>query len=638
MSKIPVDVNSIVAQLRTADDAYFNSDATVFSDAEYDDLKRYAQLLSPHHEYFVGIGAVVRGDAVPLPYSMGSLTQCYIGGDIEAWIAKYGLQDAGLVLSNKLDGVSLLLVYGTAGELVRAYSRGDGREGADWTRHVLQMPSVPKQISAPNLGIRAELIMTRKRFQLVRSVVKNRAGQPYKTPRNMVSGVMNAKTSPQQAYDAIDCVTYEVMNSPLSKQKQLLLLKDNGFKVANYSTWIGSELTDDALSTYVVHIKTNSEYELDGVVIDVDTADSRQQIQPTRNTLNPEYARKFKITEAANLVQSTVLEVEWNISKDGYYKPRVRVAPVELLGVTVQFATGFNAKFITDKKVGVGAVVELTRAGDVVPRILRVITPADQTACPSDSHEWNATGVDFVLPKGVANDTVQFEQLVYFFNQLGVERFDEGLIRVAFDAGFTAPEMIITLAEDDLSILLSSKALAKKAYASIRQQLTNVPMPKLMGSYAAFGRGVGVRKFTKLYEFLCGDMASMRNSDRIVAAPGFDLKTATKILSGMDEFEAFLVKCGTHITIAPYVQKKVSDGPLSGATFVFTEVRSAEAEAVIISLGGTIGSSVSRKTHTVVAATHETSSGKATKARELEIPLVTLDELWKTLKDLQKES
>ena len=107
------------------------------------------------------------------------------------------------------------------------------------------------------------------------------------------------------------------------------------------------DLNDADLTKYLNKRRKGNDYAIDGLVIEVDDAKKRAKINPTRDSLNPEYARKFKVADASNLAVAKVIEVQWNISKDGYLKPRVKIEPTELVGVTVQHATGFNAKFIT---------------------------------------------------------------------------------------------------------------------------------------------------------------------------------------------------------------------------------------------------------------------------------------------------
>lgn len=366
----------ILEVLQTADDLYTNDGESFITDAQYDALKRYAHGLNPSHVYFTGVGSSVRGGKVKLPHKMGSLTQAYDGETIK-WVEKYNLQKQRCVVTEKLDGVSVLIVYGEGGRLQIAYSRGDGVEGADITRHISKIKGVPvRNAEREPMVIRAEAIISKSNFEKVRSLVTSRSGHQYKNARNMMAGVMNAESNSDVVYDYIDVVAYEVINSRFDKEQTLdLLYQDNQFVIPRYVTLTGDQLTDDNLSKTLKQFREESEYEIDGVVIEVDSVELRKKINPTKDTLNPEYARKFKVAADDNSAIATVKRVEWNISKHGYLKPRVVIEPINLVGVTIQHATGFNAKFIAENGIGPGAKITITRSGDVIPLILNVVEP-----------------------------------------------------------------------------------------------------------------------------------------------------------------------------------------------------------------------------------------------------------------------
>lgn len=371
------DLEKILEVLQTADDLYTNDGDSFMTDAQYDALKLYAHGLNPSHVYFTGVGSSVRGGKVKLPYKMGSLTQAY-EGDIEGWIAKHKLADKELVITEKLDGVSVLIVYGEGGRFQIAYSRGDGVEGADISRHISKITGVPIRVASREpMVIRAEAIISKSNFKKVQPLVKNRAGQQYKNARNMMAGLMNAEQNPELVYDYIDVVAYEII-SPVGKDKidQLKeLYEDNQFVIPAHDNVIGKELNDHFLTKRISDLRAESDYEIDGIVIDVNDYALRQKINPTKDTLNPEFARKYKVADESNYAEPTIIDIELNVSKDGYVKPVLVFTPVELVGVTISRCTGFNMKFIRDNKLGPGAKIKITRSGDVIPYVTAVISP-----------------------------------------------------------------------------------------------------------------------------------------------------------------------------------------------------------------------------------------------------------------------
>jgi len=372
-SFVDASLQELVDALTRADDLYHNGEEPIVEDNVYDIAKRYAYSHNPAHVYFTGIGSDVRGGKVKLPFQMGSLDQVY-EGEIEDWVSKNNLQSAMILITDKLDGTSAMIIYGDDGELQIAYSRGNGLEGADITRHIKQIASVPNKVSGP-MVVRAEVIIAKPKFNPLKSVQKRSSGDDYKNPRNAVAGIMNSKTNKTAAYQYIDVVAYEVVGNNWSKEGQLELLNREGFIIPGYALWAGDDFNDSYLTDYLNRRRDTSQYELDGVVLDANAEDVRSRMNPTKTTLNPAYAIKYKVASTDNIKNVRVVEVEWNVSKHGYLKPRVRIEPTEMMGVTIQHATGFNAKFIKENGIGPGAIVKITRSGDVIPLILSVIEP-----------------------------------------------------------------------------------------------------------------------------------------------------------------------------------------------------------------------------------------------------------------------
>lgn len=625
-------ISQILEVLTLADEVYYNEDLGITSpfleDEQYDALRQYAQRLAPSDVYFTGVGSAVRGGKINLPFQLGSLNQAYIGGDFERWVDKYNLESEILILSDKLDGASAMYVYGVDGKLQIAYSRGDGVQGADITRHARKIHNVPDQIVNPTgkaITIRGEHIISPANFKLINTGKFSRGGRIYKNPRNMVSGLMNSSSNHDKVYEVIDLVVYEIIDSPLSKHEQLQRLEEYGFTVVRYKAVNADEQDEQTLTDFLVETRRTSKYELDGIVIDVDSASTRARLKTT--DLNPEFSVKFKVADASNLAIAECVNVEWNISKDGYYKPRVQIKPVNLVGVTISNLTGFNAKFIANNQIGPGAMLKITRSGDVIPFILDVVSPAPGGAMmPVDEFaEWTENLVDLVVGDVNSNATVKFQRLVDFFASIDVPHLGEGALREMFDMGFETPESIIPLAADDVSRLVRSKSIGTKIHKGLREKFTNMHLADLMGSHAAFGRGVGKRKMRKLYDAFEGEMHYCGDIAAIEAVEGFDTKTAMKIVKGMVEFQAFLDATRGHITYAPYEAKK--EGKLTGKTFVFTGFRSPDFEKRIADAGGVMGTTVSKNTTYLVTAEANSTSTKAVKARSIGVTVISQDEL-----------
>ena len=153
----------------------------------------------------------------------------------------------------------------------------------------------------------------------------------------------------------------------------LTTLQHLNFKVPSHIWMTGHELTDMSLSNCLATMRIESEYEIDGLVIDVNLATKRVEMNPTKSTLNPAYAVKYKIAQESNYAEAKVVGIEFNISKHGYVKPTIVIEPTKLVGVTITRCTGFNMKFIKDNMIQLGCVIKLQRAGDVIPFCMGVV-------------------------------------------------------------------------------------------------------------------------------------------------------------------------------------------------------------------------------------------------------------------------
>lgn len=631
--------DELISILIEADNLYYNNDNDdeelgLLSDIEYDNIKKYTQHTNPTHPYFLGVGSAIRGNKIKLPFQMGSLDQIHVG-EITTWINQHSLVNEQAIITDKLDGTSGLVIYDTNGNFQISYSRGDGIMGADTSRHTTLIPSILTKINYNQpIVIRGEVIISTANFEKAKHLITTRGNKEYKNARNCISGLMNASSNSPDVYPFIDFVAYEIVGSESSKQDQLELLKSLGFNVPYFQKISFNELNDDWLENYLITRKQQSDYEIDGIVIDVDDQKKRGLMNPTKQTLNPAYSVKYKVMDSTNIVIAEVVDVDINISKHGYLKPRVEIIPINIVGVTVTWATGFNMKFIKDNQIGPGSRVTITRAGDVVPCIIDVITPStvsdyqhwlDLKLSSFGKTTWTETGVDLVLIDSANNLTVKFEQLVDFFDTIGAPHLGAGNLQKIFEMGFETPESIISLTKEDISNLLNSTIMGKKIFLGMKEKLTNIPLYKLMGAHPIFGRGIGVRKMKKLYDAFAGDMSKCSDINNIMEVDGFEKKSATKVFSGYPKFLDFLNEINTHITIAPFEIPK--NGKLSNTIVVFTGFRNSQLEKQIESIGGKIGSSISNKTGLVVANDPSGKSSKLDKARDLGIKIISVLEL-----------
>jgi len=620
----------IIYVLTEADDLYHNDEESFIEDNEYDALYQVAKRLDPANVYFTGVGSDVRGGKIDLPFEMGSLNQVEIG-DITDWVGNWSLQNESVVITDKMDGTSAMIVYDKDGQPQIAYSRGNGVQGADISRHIFKIKNVPDQVSG-KLTVRAEVELTETAFEFLRDkVTRHSSNEPYKNARNMVAGLMNRKENPAIVYEHLTVVTYEVIGHEGSKAEQLMLLEDNGFDIVSWCIAAGYELTDEFLADYLNNRREDLDYAIDGLVIDVDSETKRASMNPTRDTLNPEYSIKYKVADADNTAIATVKGVTWNVSKHGYLKPQVNLVPFELCGVTISNATGFNAKFILENAIGAGAKVRMTRSGDVIPFIQEVVLGAKNMmgGMPDNMDDcyWtvNVLGenVDLVLKE--STDEVEINQMIDFFMKIEAPFLKEGNVRKLYTAGYTKPEHVIR----DLDVRSAVSILGengKKIVAGVKDKLTNIPAYRLLGAFST-ERGMGVRKFKKLQKAfgLNAIVNGQVFAKQIVGVEGFEEKSAKKAEQVMRDLGTFLSYIDGTYTWE--VEQDTSGGDLVGQKICMTGFRDKDMAAAIEAAGGEVQSGVSGKTTLLVCKDPTSNSGKVKKAKDKGVKVISIDEM-----------
>ncbi len=622
--EVEPDEEMLVDVLSAASDLYHNDDAgeSFLTDAEYDALERMLVVINPKNLLLSTVGSDIRGGKIPLPYPMGSLDQVYEGETIK-WVKDNGWEDEDFVISDKEDGTSGLNVY-SKGKLAIAYSRGNGFEGADITRHMTRIKRCP-QTFKDNVAVRLEVIMEDQEFAAQKALAEAEGGRVYKNARNYVAGRMNASESPQRFYDTVRVIGTSVVDPKMSKTEQLMLMQQMGFETPYYSIVKGRDLTDEKLIPYLQERREASFTAIDGIVIDLNNAELRAGLRRKSSSINPMYSRKFKVGSEDNVAIATVVAVHWEPSKTGYLKPRVEIIPVDLVGVTITYATGFNAKFIREGLIGPGAKVQITRSGDVIPFIQRVVESAPAGASlPSATEfgdmEWTEGDVDLFLVDADNHPTVQLNRMIDVFAGLDVAHLRQGSLEKLFAAGYTTAAQVINASEADLKRIIGDSA-GSKGFAGIQHRLNPVQLGILAGSSQTMGRGIGRRKMTRLIEAIgeeavLVDFAGPDLARRIAEVEGFEQKTAAAVVSNLPAFRSFLTEIQGRYTLAQKPAKVVG-GDLDGIVVVFTGIRDKELESTIEAKGGSIGSSVNKNTTFLVAKDPSGSSSKLKKAADL---------------------
>jgi NAD-dependent DNA ligase len=325
-----------------------------------------------------------------------------------------------------------------------------------------------------------------------------------------------------------------------------------------------------------------------------------------------------------------VVDVIWSPSKDGYLKPRVQIMPVHLGGVTIKYATGFNAKFIEENKIGIGAIIQLIRSGDVIPKIQSVTQPAENAKMPNEEYEWNDTHVDVLLKNAENNSVVLVKNIAGFFKGLEVDGLGAKNVEKMVNAGYDSIPKILKMSHSDyLKVDGFKDKTATKLYEGIKKNVADAPLHILMAVSNKFGRGFSAKKMELImtgYPNVLDE--SERNLEKLQNIKGIEKKSAEAFLSHVSEFIQFITDCGLEQKLQVRVPTPVvydENHPLFAKNIVMTGFRDKELEDQILAVGSKMGSGVNKKTFVVLVKDLDETSVKIETANKLGVAVMTKD-------------
>jgi DNA ligase (NAD+) len=590
---------------------YYTLSKPLLSDNQYDILKEYIETKYPANVAITQVGAPVTKNKVELPYEMASMDK--IKPDTNAlidWVKQY---KGPYVLSCKLDGVSGM--YSTEGDTPKLYTRGDGKVGQD-VSHLIKTLKLPNHKGH----------VVRGEFIILKDVFNTKYRDKFANPRNLVSGIVNSKSIDEKTAD-LHFVAYEVIRPVLKASAQMSLLKDLGHEVVQNHAL--SSLSNALLSETLVDWRSNYEYEIDGVIVCDDS------IHP-RGSGNPRHAFAFKMVLSDQVAEAKVVDVIWTASKDGYLKPRVRIEPIHIGGVTIEYATGFNGKFIEDNKIGVGAIITMIRSGDVIPYIKSVVVPAEAGKMPDVPYDWTETHVDILLKNKEDDPTVREKNITGFFTEIGVDGLSSGNVRRIIAAGYDTIPKIVKMEKSDFAKVDGfQQKTVDKLYDGIRDRISKATLVQLMVGSNMFGHGMGERKLGPVIEafpdFLTSD-DSKSEKIRQLGTKGIH-KNADEVVDSIAPFLKFLDLCGIKTTAAPTAAVVADTShPLYGKTIVMTKIRDKEIIDFLEAKGAKLGDNVKADTLALIVKSKDDVSAKTKTATEKNVPIMTPDEFKRAYK------
>ena len=650
---------TLMEMIKMANHQYFNSQP-VLTDNEYDILKDYIEDQYPDTEF--DIGAELPDDLpenvkVNLPYSMPSMNKKKTEKAIMQWYKDYPRlskevdgKATSYILTAKLDGVSGMF-YNETGT-PKLYTRGNGIVGQDIS-HMIPYIKQLKPLLGKKMAIRGELLMSKKTFQ-------DKYATKFANARNLVSGIVNQTKNlltPENIakYQDIDFICYEIIDPVLDPARQMKLIGTvNGEETPLNAFYAQNSPSIASLSDVLKLWRANYIYEMDGVIV------THNKLYERTNK-NPDHAFAFKMVLSDQTAETFVVDVIWTPSKDGYLKPRIRVEPVQVGGVTIEYTTGFNGAFIRDNKIGVGAKVKLIRSGDVIPYIEEVIDPATQAQMPpEDAYEWTDSNVDIILKDHTSDSTVKAKNIETFFKLMEVPEIGKGIATKLVESNFDTPTKILKMTKADFLTVEGFKdKKADKIYTNIQNIIYNhtdktpeqikVQLIRLMAATNLMGRGIAVKTIKAILDMFPNIITSQEtNAEKIakcIKVKGVAEKTCRPFVENIPKVIEFIQAANlTHyLTTLQQTHAQSAQAPAAQAKgpakppHVMTGFRNKELEDFLESQNIPLGTTITKKTQVLYINDPSYSNSKTDKAKELGIPIIvftTIQELTKQLKSL----
>jgi len=622
-----MDKNILQSTINKYNLAYRQGESLV-SDEEYDKLiNEYIEKYG-NDDFIneIGFENIADSRMQELPIIMGSMNKIKTIEEYKKWLVSKNIpDDTLLVLTPKYDGLSLC----TDEETKDAWTRGNGITGQYSPKHFELIGINPHLLSAYAFG---EVIMKRNTFL-------EKYSEDFANPRNMVAGQLNHKT-PSEILTDCDYIRYGIEikdGTQINKLTQLDICNQLNAVEVPFETCNANELTVEKLTD--LFAKWSKEYEIDGIIIDINDSELRTSLGRETSKPNPAYARAFK-GNFEEVKETQANSITYEVSKFGKLAPVAQVNPVSCDGATVSNVTLYNAAYVKNMGITPGVKITVKRAGMVIPKIVEVLNPGEvelPTVCP----ECNKPVVWTYNKKGEEVDLMcinpecpatKIKKLYSFFKIIDADNFSEGTINTVVEAGFDTISKILKMTISDFEKLERiGKKKATNIYNGIHSKLDNINIAKVQHASSLFV-GLGSKKLALIDKYIIeNNKISKCTQSEIESIPGFSEKSARIYLDAIDLFTEWVQYLPINI-----IRYKAPEEPIGNSfkdeIVVFTGYRNKDAEAFIISQGGKIGKKVNSKATMLVMKQTGSGTSKEKDALKLGIKILNKDEFEKLLK------
>ncbi|CNB36373.1 NAD-dependent DNA ligase LigA [Yersinia intermedia] len=668
MESIIQQINQLRTSLRHHEHLYHVLDAPEIPDAEYDRLMQQLRSLEAQHpELITHDSPTQRVGAAPLDafeqvrheVPMLSLDNVfdedsYLAFDKRVHDRLKRAEPLTFCCELKLDGLAVSLLYEN-GELVRAATRGDGTTGENITANVRTIRAIPLRLHGENIPqrveVRGEVFMPQAGFEQLNEEARRKGGKIFANPRNAAAGSLRQLDPRITAKRPLMFFCYGVGlldggDLPRSHIQRLMQFKAWGLPVSNrVKLCTGS---DEVIAFYrqVEQDRASLGFDIDGVVIKVDSLDLQEQLGFVARA--PRWATAFKFQAQEQITQ--VRDVEFQVGRTGAITPVARLEPVQVAGVIVSNATLHNADEIERLGIRIGDTVIIRRAGDVIPQVVGVVMeqrPQDTKEIVFPEHcPVCGSDIERVEGEAVARCTgglfcaaQRKEALKHFVSRraLDVDGMGDKIIEQLVEKQYV--ENPADLFELTAGKLTGLDRMGPKSAQNLIAALEKAKQTTFARFLYALGiREVGEATAANLAAHFC-NLENLRAADidALKSVPDVGEVVARHVRNFLSEEHNQKVIAALEKVISwPEPQQIIAeeiDSPFAGKTVVLTGsltiLSRDEAKDRLAALGAKVSGSVSKKTDLVIAG--EAAGSKLAKAQELGITVIDEAEMIRLL-------
>lgn len=658
------EIEKLREQIQYHDYRYYVLDDPEIPDSEYDEMmRRLIQLEKEFPDLITSDSPTQRVGAEPVEafgnvrhhVPMLSLSNAFDAAELKEFhrrVISIAGNEVEYVVELKIDGLAVSLVY-EDGVFTRGATRGNGEIGEDVTLNLKTIKTIPLRLRypIPFLEVRGEVYMSKKAFEELNEKREQKGLPLFANPRNAAAGSLRQLDPRVTASRRLDIFTYgigRIDGKTLSTHKEVLdYLKTQGFKV-NERVKVFNNIEDVAAYCQEwVDKRDELPYEIDGMVIKVNSLELQEQLGNTAKSPRWAIAYKFPAEEKITKIQDIIVRV----GRTGALTPTALLKPVKIMGSTVSKATLHNEDYIRQKDIRIGDTVVVKKAGDIIPEVVRVLPekrdgdeiefkmPQKCPVCGSDVVRFE--GEAAAKCTGGVSCPAQVRRGIEHFASKGamdIEGLGPAVVELLLENGLIKdPADLYTLKKEDL---VNLERMADKSAQNLLDAIEaskKRPLDRLLFALGIpFVGAKAASILAKHYRHIDELMGATENE--LTSIPEIGPKTAKSLITFFNqkrnrELIERLKDLGVNVESTPDVES--DNQPLKGLTFVLTgklkDFTRDEAKEAIQRLGGRVTSSVSKNTDYVVVG--ENPGSKYEKARKLNIKILSEEEF----KDLLKK-